>query len=271
MDAPSCPGAAAALAGDLDQLTRRWLDGFRAHILRLPRPVALDELGGTARGVLTALAGALGEPGIRPGHAQLREAEKRIAFAGGGFGQRDGSAFDIAAFVLALRDVLAESVTGPDEKLALDRLFDWFVALALEGYTTSRQEALRLRHRDELERGTPVYMVASELPALMLIGEPDASVLESAFGRLILSVVRVGARAAIVDGGGLMKPGEPRVLDALASFARHRKVKGAVKIVLVGLSGDVIPAWQDACGGEAIVVERFEDAIGAAGFRVSRA
>jgi hypothetical protein len=260
------PGASAALATRRAELIARWMQGYQSSRLRLPRPVDLNELSGAAEGVCEALGAGLGEPGAAPGHGALREAEKRVAFVGGSFGMAGASAFDLSAFVIALRDALASEASSTDERARLVELFDWFCALALEGYATSREDALRLRHRDELERGTPLVFVTHELPAALLVGDPDRTVLESVFGRLLLSVVRVGAKAVIVDASGLTRAADERVVDAVSSFARHRKVAGAVLVVLTGLPSDAEKAWREACGeGTRVeVFERFEDAVKAA-------
>lgn len=258
------PGASAALSARRDALIARWMAGYQSSRLRLPRHVDLDELSGAAQGLCEALGAGLGEPGAAPGHGALREAEKRFAFVGGSFGMKGTSAFDLSAFVLALRDALAEQAASTEERALLVELFDWFCALALEGYATSREDALRLRHRDELERGTPLVMITHELPAALLVGEPDRAVLESVFGRLLLSVVRVGAKAVIVDGAGLTRAADERVLEALSGFARHRKVAGAVLVVLSGLPPDAERPWREACGDRCEVIERFEDAVVAA-------
>jgi hypothetical protein len=260
------PGVARALVERRAELLDRWIDAFPSSWLRVPRPVDASQLRGMGEGVLEALGAGLGEPGAGPGHGALREAEKRVAFAGGSFGPASASAFDIAALMLSLRDVLATEATGPDERAQLARLFDWLVALALEGYVTSREEGQRMRHRDALDRGTPVVMMTPDLPVALLGAEPDRMVAEGAFGRLLLAVVRTGARAVVVDTSGLVKPGALDVLDAFGTFARHRKVATTVQIVVSGLPPELEPVWRDAAGGAArvIVHERFEDAIAAA-------
>jgi hypothetical protein len=263
---PAYAGAAVALTRRREALIARWMKGYQDSRLRLPRRLDLSELSGAAEGLCEALGAGLGEPDATPGHGALREAEKRVAFVGGSFGMAGASAFDLSAFVLALRDALVGEAASEPEKVALVGLFDWFCALALEGYATSREDALRLRHRDELERGTPLVMVTHELPAALLVGDPDRAVLESVFGRLLLSVVRVGAKAVILDGQGLTRAADERVLDSLSSFARHRKVAGDVLVVLTGLPPDAEAAWKDACG-EATryqIVERFDDAVAVA-------
>jgi hypothetical protein len=262
------PGASAALAPAEGRraLVDRWLQAYERSLMRLPRPIDLRTLGSSAEGVLDALAVGLADADGAPGHGPMREAEKRFAFLGGNFGTDGGSAFDIVALVLALRDVLTLEAIAPPERAALAKLFDWLAALALEGYVTSRVDSIRQRNRDALDRGTPVVMITPELPAALLVGEPDRMVLEGAFGRLLLSVVRVGARAVIIDATGLMRSADAALLDSLSSFGRHRKVAGAVQLIVVGVTGDAVGAWTDAIGGadKLLVVERFEDAVDAA-------
>jgi hypothetical protein len=175
----------------------------------------------------------------------------------------DASAFDVAAFVFALRDALTEeAAAAAPERDALARLSDWFCALALESYSSSLRDAQKMRYRDSLERGTPVVMLTPDLPAALLVGEPDRTVYEATFGRLILAVVRVGARALVLDGSGLTDPATADATDALATFGNHRKMAG-VTVVLSGLAGDVEQRWRQAFP-PAVPVEhedRFEDAF----------
>lgn len=270
-------GASAALLDRRAAVIERWLTGYGRSLLRLPRSVDPRELHGIAETIADALGAALAEPGCAPGASSLREVEKRVAFAGGSLGMSGASAFDVAAFFCALRDVLAENAADAAERDALRGLCDWFCALACEGCATSRQDALRLRHRDSLERGTPVVMLTPELPAAFLVGEPDRSVLDSIFGRLLLAVVRVGARALVVDAAGLLNAGDPPVLDALGVFGQHRKVAGKVSIVLSGLPAAAEADWRGALAGEGTEIfaeERFEDAferaLAAAGLEIGK-
>jgi hypothetical protein len=255
-------GAAAALRHHAPAVIETWLVGYQRSPLRMPSGVDVRQLGGPAAGIVDALALGLGEPGCAPGAASLREAEKRVAFAGGSLGMAGASTFDVIAFVIALRDALVGHGADAVEKAALARLFDWLGAVALEGYSTSRADAMRLRHRDALERGTPVVMVTRELPAAFLVGDPDRSVLDVAFGRLLLSIVRVDARAAIVDGSGLVSPVDAPVLEALGVFAAHRKL-AAVTTLLTGLPSDAEEAWKAVFppGARVVAVERFDDAV----------
>jgi hypothetical protein len=260
MAMPPYAVVASALRERAAAIIDRWLTGYSRSLLRVPHAVDLRGLVGPARGIVDALALALAEPACGPGSPALREAEKLMAFAGGSFGMSGASAFDVAAFSCALRDVLVTEV--PAAAPELGRLFDWLGALALEGYASSRLDALRLRYRDSLEKGTPVVMITRELPAALLVGEPERSVLEAVFGRLLLSTVRVGARAVIIDGGGLVVPTDPAVLEALRVFGAHPKV-ARITCLLTALPPPVEPMWQAAFpkGVAVACIERFDDAV----------
>ena len=256
-------GAARALTDRRPAVVERWLATYGRSALRLPGSVDLRELQGIADTIASALGSALAEPGCAPGAAVLREAEKRIAFAGGSMGMSRQSGFDVAAFIYALREAISEEAADEEERLALRQLSDWFCALAFEGYSVSREDALRLRHRDALERGTPVVLLGPELPAAFLVGDPDRSVMDATFGRLLLLVVRVGARAVLIDAGGLGRPSEPPVLDALGSFAQHKKVAAKLPLVVAQLPSSAEDDWRRALpeGGEIHFHERFEEAL----------
>jgi hypothetical protein len=255
---------ARVLADDPTRVVEEWLRRYQASTLRLPRPIDLRPLVTPARGIVAALASGLGGT-AEPGTPAMREAEKLFTFAGANFDSwlPRATAFDVCAWVNALRDTLA--ARAPEDAAALARLFDWLTALAVEGYAGSRLDALRARHRDGLEKGTPVLLVTPELPAALLVGEPERTVLDAVFGRLLLATARSGARVIIVDGSGLADPLAAAVLDALAAFAAHRKV-ASITTLLSGLLPAAEERWLAAFppGAEKRAVEvheRFEDAV----------
>jgi hypothetical protein len=256
-------GCARALIDRRPAVVERWLATYGRSALRLPGSVDLRPLQGIADTIAVALGAALQEPDCAPGESALREVEKRIAFAGGSMGMSKHSGFDVAAFVYALRDALSEEATSDAEKLSLRQLCDWFCALAFEGYSVSREDALRMRHRDALERGTPVVLLGPELPAALFVGEPDRSVMDATLGRLLLLVVRVGARAVLLDAGGLVKPNHPNILEALTAFASHRKVAGRLAFVVTQLAPGLEDDWKTCVGTstELFFIERFEEAL----------
>jgi hypothetical protein len=262
MSPPSYAGAAQALRDRGPAVIERWLAAYSRSRLRLPHPVDAREFNSLARSVIEPLGHGL-EEGAMPGAASLREAEKAVAFAGGSLGMSGANAFDVAAFTTTLRDVLADEARGPGEPEALERLFDWLSALAHEAFSTSARDSLQLHYRETLENGTPVVTLANELPAAFLVGEPDRSVMEATLGRLLLSVVRVGARAVLIDATGLLRPESTEVLEALRIFAAHPKVGDRVTIVVTGLAATHEKSWREAMPPPASVVnvERFDDAL----------
>jgi hypothetical protein len=256
-------GAARALNERRPAVVERWLATFGRSLLRLPGSIDLRELQGIADTITSALGQAFAEPNCAPGAPVLREVEKRVAFAGGSMGMSRQSGFDVAAFMYALREALSEEATSDEERLGIRQLCDWFCALAFEGYSVSREDALRLRHRDALERGTPVVLLGPELPAAFFVGEPDRSVMDATLGRLLLLVVRVGARAVLLDAGGLIKATQPPILDALTSFAEHRKVSGKLIFVVTQLPISAEEDWKKCVGPSSDVqfIERFDEAL----------
>ena len=246
---------------DTSGFVNGWIRRFRASSLRLPRPFDGGELSGLAHSIVESLAMAVAEGQLAPGSVGMREVEKAMAFAGGALGMSGSSAFDVVAFAVALRDGLVAHASVDRDAVA--GLADWLCALAAQSYAVSRDDALRLRHRDGLERGTPVVMLTPELPAAFLVGEPDRAVLESVFGRLLLSVVRVGAQAVILDGSGLVAAADAVVTEPLSTFASHGKIAGRVVLLLVGLGASAEAAWRIAIGGadKTLVYDRFDDAV----------
>lgn len=205
-----------------------WVRAFRASPLRVPG-CEPDGLAGLADGIAEVLP-----EGGTPGAPELREAEKRWTFAGGALAAAGASAFDVMAFVTSLRDA-----TAGDPKL-----FDWFAALALEGWGASRLDALRGRTREALEKGTPVVQLGRGVPAALLLGEPDRLAVETTLSRLLLLVARTGAPAVVIDATGLIRPDDPAVREGVAAFARHPKLP-RLAVVVCGL-GRAAPAWREA-------------------------
>jgi hypothetical protein len=209
-------------------MLEEWLRAFRGSALRVPGPVP-DTIAGLAETIAEVLP-ASGSPGA----PEQRELEKRWAFAGGVLASTGVTAFDVLAFVTSLRDVVGGET----------RLFDWYAALAIEGWTTSRLDALRGRIRDALEKGTPVLLLGRGVPAALLLGEPDRLTVETTLSRLLLLTARTGAPAVVIDGAGLLSVDDPGVRAGVVAFASHHKLP-KLAVVLTGLGG-AAPAWRHA-------------------------
>jgi hypothetical protein len=254
--------AAAALSDEGRNLVDRWLERFAASPIRIPRPFDLATLRGAASKLVTELAWALAQDGIRPGSPILRESEKQLGFLGGILAALGASAFDVVALGSSLRDLLVGAVETEPERRALTTLFEWFGAVTLDSYASSREDSLRLKHREAMERGMPVVMIARELPAAFLVGEVDHALLETTYGRLVLSIVRVGAAAVVIDATGLAQPMSKEVLDATRGLAQHPKL-GSVVLIVTGLSPEAEKAWAEVLEGMAphFFEERLDDAV----------
>jgi hypothetical protein len=247
-------------------LLRRWVEGYRGSPLRMPHPVDPRALSRLVSPILESLADALGpSPGrnadeavsgpsqapvsaLLPGSTLAREVEKAAALVGAlhATGNAAGpNGYDVAALFGALRDLFAAVFEG-EERAALVRFAEWLSAVACDSFSAARVQAERERWREQLEDGTPVVLAAPELPVALLVCRPDGVLLDSVLSRLLLLVVRVGARAAVIDASGMADPARPEVLEALERFLAHRKISGSVSLVAVGLEDRAEQVWGEA-------------------------
>jgi hypothetical protein len=284
------------------ELLKRWVDGYRTSPLRMPRAVDPQAVSRLISPIIECLADALGpasavpgraasEPGVAsqlpasalvPGSTLAREVEKAAALVGALHASGDASGFDVAALFGALRDLFAAVPLGSgawadDERASLVRFAEWLSAVALDSFAAARVQAERERWREQLEEGTPVVLLAPELPAAFLVGRPDGVLLDSVLSRLLLLVVRVGARAALIHAGGMADPARPEVLAALGRFLAHRKISGSVSLVAVGLDDGPELAWSEEArrsGTELSFDAHFDRAVdhalSVAGYRLVR-
>jgi len=249
-------------------LLRRWIDEYRGSPVRMPHPLDPAAVSRLVAPILENLADALGPPpparqkaGARaelvgasshlpasalvPGSTLARDVEKAAALVGAHLASSGATGFDVSALFYALRDVFASTPLGPDERADLAGFADWLNAVACDSFAAARVQAERERWREQLEEGTPVVMAAPELPIAFLVGRPDGVLLDSVLSRLLLLVVRVGARAAVLDAAGLAEPARPELLEALYRFLSHRKISRAVSLVAVGLRPEPERVWRE--------------------------
>lgn len=244
---------ATLIRGHEEELVSRAVEAYRLSPLRLPTPVDGPGMARLLSPILESLGDALGptrlpppEPAstLVPGSAAAREVEKSAALVGAILASGTASGFDAAALFYALRDVLAEAPVRPEDRATLRRFAEWITVVAFDAFAAARVQAERERARDQLEDGTPVVQVTPELPAAFMVGRPDGVLCDSVLSRLLLLVVRVGARAAIVHAGGLTDPARPEVVEALRRFMSHKKVSGAVHVIAVGVPPEAEKAWR---------------------------
>ncbi len=231
-----------ALRGNRDRLVASWLELFRASSLRIPGSFDEPGMSQLARPLFESLADALPASELQPGSHELREVEKTFAFLGSALAGSGGSGFDAAAIVQAAREVVLAHLDDDAEQRRFRTWFDWLLALTLDSFGASGANGARERLREQLENGMPAVVVAPEVPAAFLVGDPDTLLLDAFLGRVLMLIVRVGAHVIIVDATGLSNQASPALVVGLDRFFRHRKMAGVV-ILAVGLDGKSREVW----------------------------
>ncbi|HLU67103.1 MAG TPA: hypothetical protein VKZ63_12555 [Kofleriaceae bacterium] len=282
------------LRGTQGELVSRAVEAFRASPLRMPSPVDAPGAARLLAPILEALGDALSAPVklpdraapplevspvlvLVPGSTACREVEKAAALVGAILAAESTTGFDLAALFFSLRTVLGELPVAAEDQEALAGFAEWLAVVAFDAFAAARAQAEREKAREQLEEGTPVVLVTPELPAAFLIGRPDGVLVDSVLSRLLLMVVRVGARAVLLHAGGLTDPDRPEVIAALSRFLRHRKVAGAVHVISVGLLPEAEPSWRalaDDIGTRLTFESHFDGAVerglGESGYRLVR-
>ena len=174
-------------------------------------PVNPDLLRQRCRHFLGTLAEALAHRGaLEMGAPEFREPVQILSFtagwmAGGGLGIAD-----TVALVNALDDVL-----GPEPA----RLYQTMMVVVTEAYMAAVEQRAAVRYRDAMEKSQLVCALATDLPALFLVGDPDRRALDEALGRVKMLTVMRQAPAVLLDCSGLLHPQttlpelEPMMLD----------------------------------------------------------
>ena len=164
-----------------------------------------------------SLAVSSGSQALKPGGNVTRELERSAAFLGAQFASEGATGFDIAALLLELRDVVA-ALADREDAAALTLLFEWLTTVALDAFAASGMQSLRERQIDQLEGGTPVIEVLPKVPAVLLVGAPTTSTLDSLLSRAWLLAVGTGAPCLIIDCAGLAEPGEKNFDSGYRAF-----------------------------------------------------
>ena len=203
------PGLGAVLRERSSEILASWLVRFERSLLRFRRATKAAthtaQVANLVETLSVAVSGGSGE--LRPGANVTRELERSAAFLGAQFASEGATGFDIAALLLELRDVVA-GMADPEDAAALTRLFEWLTTVALDAFAASGLQSLRERQADQLENGTPVVEVLSKVPAVLLVGAPNTSTIDSLLSRAWMLAVGTGAPCLIIDCGGLAEAGE---------------------------------------------------------------
>lgn len=189
------------------EILSSWIARFERSPLRFRRATKAATYTAQVSNLIEALVVAAGTGELKPGSDATRELERSAAFLGAQFASEGATAFDIAALLLELRDVLGGIVSAEDS-VRMTRLFEWLTVVACDTFAASGLQSLRERVNDQLELGTPVVELLPKVPAVFLVGAPNASVIDGLLSRAWMLAVGTGAPCLIVDTSGLAESGE---------------------------------------------------------------
>lgn len=255
---------AGALRDHSRDILTRWVSLFSSSRLRFQRDLPAASFTNQAANLLEVLAmAAAGGPGeLAPGSSATRELERACAFLGAHFSGSSASGFDVAAFVLALREVVAEHADA-EERAALETLFEWLTIVALDAFGAAGLQTLRERTVEQLESGTPVVELLPKVPAVLFVGGPTASVVESLLSRGLLLSISTGSPCLLLDLSGLAESSLQQFPKTFTTFIT-RDAPPSIELVLVGATRGVTEACDQAMkalGRHLQVCERLDLAI----------
>jgi hypothetical protein len=220
------PKLAAVLRDHASEILAAWIVRYERSLLRFRRATKAATHTARVASLVEALTSAV-SPGerhpdaadapagpapeletmLQPGSDATRELERGAAFLGAQFASEGATGFDVAALLLELRDVVA-SIAAPADAAPLTRLFEWLTVIALDGFAAAGLQSLRELTSEQLESGTPIIEVLPKVPAVLLVGAPNGSVIDSLLARAWMLAVGTGAPCLVIDCGGLAEPGE---------------------------------------------------------------
>ena len=226
------PGLAEVIRERSSEILASWIVQFERSLLRFRRATKAATHTAQVANLVEALSVAVsgGSHELKPGANVTRELERSAAFLGAQFASEGATGFDIAALLLELRDVVA-GMADAEDAAALSRLFEWLTTVALDAFAASGMQSLRERQADQLENGTPVIEVLSKVPAVLLVGAPSTSTIDSLLSRAWMLAVGTGAPCLIIDCGGLAEPGERNFDGGYRKFLEQAE-GSALQVVL---------------------------------------
>ncbi|MFN0250699.1 MAG: hypothetical protein ACKV2T_27715 [Kofleriaceae bacterium] len=202
------PGLVGVLRERSSEILAAWIVRFERSSLRFRRATKAATYTSQVSNLVEALVvAAKTSSELRPGSDATRELERSAAFLGAQFASEGATGFDIAALLLELRDVVGGMVSQ-DDATALTRLFEWLTVVALDTFAASGLQSLRERVNDQLEVGTPVVELLPKVPAVFLVGAPNAGVIDGLLSRAWMLAVGTGSPCLIVDVNGLAESAE---------------------------------------------------------------
>jgi hypothetical protein len=226
------PGLAAIIRERSSEILASWIVHFERSLLRFRRATKAATHTAQVANLVEALSVAVsgGSQELKPGANATRELERSAAFLGAQFASEGATGFDIAALLIELREVIGGMV-DPSDAIALTRLFEWLTTVALDAFAASGMQSLRERQAEQLENGTPVIEVLPKVPAVLLVGAPSTSLIDSLLSRAWMLAVGTGAPCLIIDCAGLAEPGEKNFDGGFRGFLEQAE-GSALQVVL---------------------------------------
>ena len=217
-----------------NEILASWIVRFERSTLRFRRATKASTHTAQVASLVEALTESAhgGAPALVPGSDAARELERSAAFLGAQFASEGATGFDVAALLLELREVVA-GMTSPDDAAALTHLFEWLTVVALDAFAASGLQSLREQMAEQLDSGTPIVELVPKVPAVLLVGAPSGSVLESIMSRAWMLAVGTGAPCLVIDCGGLAVGGERSFERAFRSFLVQAE-GSALQVLLSG-------------------------------------
>jgi hypothetical protein len=212
-----------------------WIIRFERSSLRFRRSIKAATHTAQVASLVESLTEAVrggDATALKPGSDATRELERSCAFLGAQFASEGATGFDIAALLLELREVLAGMVTDSDSR-ALTHLFEWLTAVALDGFAASGLQSLREQTAEQLDNGTPVIEVLPKVPAVLFVGAPSSSVIDSLLARAWMLAVGTGAPCLIIDCAGFASAGEKNFERGYRGFLEQAE-GSALQVLLSG-------------------------------------
>lgn len=253
-----------ALQDHASEILESWTVRFERAPTRLRRGAAATTYASQAANLIEALriAASGGEQELRPGAALTRELERSCAFLGGQLASAGASGFDVAAFLLTLRDAVLEFAAA-GEAPVVTSLFEWLSILALDSFATAGILSLQERTTEQLESGTPVVEIAPKVAAVLFVGGPTTSTMDGLLSRGSMLAIGIGSSCLVVDVSGLCEQSLKLFPKTIAAFL-EREHPASIEILLVGATRSV----SDACiasatqlGRKLSSVERLDSAV----------
>src|ERR1043165_9915845 len=171
---------AAVLRERSSEILAGWIVRFERSPLRFRRATKASTHTAQVASLVEALTEAAigGVNALKPGSDATRELERSAAFLGAQFASEGATGFDVAALLLELREVVGGMAAASDEP-QLTHLFEWLTVVALDAFAASGLQSLREQISEHLDSGTPIVELLPKVPAVMLVGAPSASVIDS--------------------------------------------------------------------------------------------